>query len=103
EPADVARRRVELGVQVESTEDEPLMGCVEGGESLRGLEDHRVALDETTLVAQPGAVVPLTGEVLGAAGSRLEPGLDPVDETLLCSDLSGVEVGLLVFGHALSA
>ena len=65
DPADVARVGVELRPQVETPEHQPLVGGVELGDPLGGLEHHRVALDEPALVAQPAAVVTLRGPAAG--------------------------------------
>ena len=43
------------------------MRGVELRDPARGLEDHRVPLDEAALVAQPAAVVALPGQLLGAS------------------------------------
>ena len=72
DPADVARVGVELGAQVEAAEDQPLVGGVELGDPLRGLEDHGVALDETALVAEPPALVALPGQLLGGRRRLLQ-------------------------------
>ena len=62
--ADVARVGVELGPQVETPEHQALVGGVELRHPLGGLEDHRVALDETALVAQTAPVVTFAGQLL---------------------------------------
>jgi hypothetical protein len=84
--ADVARRLLDRG-QVEPAEDQALVGGVERGDPLGRLEDHGVALDQTALVTEPGAAVPLQRERLGVAGGRLELGVDTVHELLLVRDL----------------
>ncbi len=88
DPADVARSRVELLPHVEAPEDEPFVRCVELGDPLRGLEDHRVALDEAALVAEPAALVALAGQRLRGRGRVSELTVDTVDELLLPSDLA---------------
>ena len=85
QPADVAR--VVVGEHVEPAEDETVVGGVQGGEPLAGLEHHRVALDEAALVAEPGAGVTVCGEGAGRGGGRLEPRVDAVDDRLLVLDL----------------
>ena len=66
DPADVARLRGSIDrVEVEAAEDQALVGGVELGDPLGGLEDHRVALDEAALVPQPAAAVALAGQLLG--------------------------------------
>ncbi|WP_416954730.1 hypothetical protein ACNKF0_21085 [Nocardioides sp. T5] len=49
---DVARLGVDRRIEVEPAEHQPLVGGVELGDALGGLEDHRVALDEAALVLQ---------------------------------------------------
>ena len=88
DPADVARVGVELGPQVETAEHQALVGGVELGDPLRGLEHHRVALDEPALVAEPAAVVTFAGQLLGGRGRLLQLDVHPVDERLLSRDLS---------------
>ena len=92
DPADVARLRVALGAQVEPAEDQPLVGGVELGDAARGLEDHRVALDEATLVLEPAAVVALAGQRLRRLGGVAQLDVDAVDEGLLVGDLALGEV-----------
>ena len=84
---DVARQHVDGRVEVEPAEDQPLVGGVELGDPLGGLEDHRVALDETALVLQLAALVPLGGQRLGVLGGRVELDVDLVDVVLLRRDL----------------
>ena len=96
DPADVARLGVALGPQVEPAEDQALVGGVELSEPARGLVDHRVALDEPALVAEPAAVVPLAGELLGGEAGPLELAVHAVDERLLVRDLALHEL----LGHA---
>ena len=83
-------------VEVEPAEDEALVGGVELGDPLGRLEDHRVALDEPALVPEPAAAVALGGELLGAAGARLELDVDAVDVLLLGGDLTPLEI----FAHS---
>ena len=88
DPADVARLGVELGAQVEAAEDQALVGGVELGDPLRGLEDHGVALDEAALVAEPAAARAPPGPAAArprADFSQLD--VHPVHERLLGSDL----------------
>ena len=68
DPADVARLRVHLVAHVEAAEDQPLVRGVQLRDPARGLEDHRVPLDEAALVAQPAAVVALVGQPLRSLG-----------------------------------
>ena len=84
--ADVARLLVVLG-QVEAAEHETLVRGVQGGDALGGLEDHRVALDETALVAEVRPAVTLSGQLLGVLGGPLELLVDGVHELLLLRDL----------------
>ena len=63
------------------------MGGVQRRDALGRLEDHRVPLDEPTLVAQPAARVAFTCQRLRVAGGLLELGVHTVDEQLLGSDL----------------
>ncbi len=84
---DVARLRVDVVGQVEAAEDQALVGSVELGDPLGGLEDHRVALDEPAFVAELPARVTLLGQLLGSHSGVLELGVDPVDERLLVGDL----------------
>ena len=98
DPPDVARLRWRarpvgpVGPQVEPSEHEPLVGRVEAGQPLGGLEDHRVPLHQSALVTQPGACVPLTGHLLSRSGGLLQLAVDPVDELLLVSDLASLDV-----------
>lgn len=85
--ADVARLGVDLGLEVEAAEDQPLVGGVELGDPLGRLEDHRVALDESALVAQPAALVALGRQLLGRLAGVLQLPVHAVDERLLVSDL----------------
>ena len=88
DPADVAGLGVELLLHVEAAEDQALVGGVELRDPLRGLEDHGVALDQATLVAEPAAVVALAGQRL-RGGRRLgQLAVDAVDELLLPSDFA---------------
>ncbi len=87
DPADVAGRLVEFGSQVESSEDESLVRRIELGDALGRLEDHRVALDEATFVAESSAAVTLTGQRLGGYGRQLELAVDPVNDQLFLLDL----------------
>ena len=96
DPADVAGLGVDALVEVEAPEDQPLVGGVELGDPLGRLEHHRVALDEPALVAEPAAAVALGGELLGAAGARLELDVDAVDVLLLGGDLTTLEI----FAHS---
>ena len=66
--ADVARVGIELGPQVEAAEHQALVRGVELGDPLRRLEHHGVALDQTALVAEQPALVPLPGQQLGGRG-----------------------------------
>ncbi len=68
DPADVPRVGVELGPQVEAAEHQALVRSVELGDPLRGLEHHRVALDQPALVAEQPALVPFPGQQLGGRG-----------------------------------
>ena len=63
--ADVARDPADLRAHVEAAEDQALVGGVEGRHPAGGLEDHRVALDETALVADAAAGEPLLRQLLG--------------------------------------
>src|SRR5690606_24508268 len=92
EPADVAGFVVELRVEVEATEHQPLVRGVERRQPARRLVDHGVALNQAALVPQARAVVALAGELLRTACGRLEPGMHQVDEALFGRDLPGVEV-----------
>ena len=71
-------------LQVEAAEDQPLVGGVELRDPLRGLVDHRVALDEAALVPELAAVLALAGQLPCVAGGLLQLEVDPVDERLLC-------------------
>ena len=64
------------------------MGGVELRDPLGGLEDHRVALDQPALVAQPTAVVALTRQPLRGGTRALQLRVDPIDHRLLVSDLA---------------
>ena len=90
--ADVARQGVDRRVEVEAAEDQALVGGVELGDALGGLEDHRVALDEAALVLQPAAVAPLGGQRAGVDHRRLELDVDLVDVLLLSRDLPRFEL-----------
>ena len=87
DPADVARLGVDVGVQVEAAEDQPLVGSVELGDAARRLEDHGVALDQAALVPEVGATVALLGKRLGLPGGGVELDVHPVHERLLGCDL----------------
>jgi hypothetical protein len=63
------------------------VGGVQLGDPLRGLEHHRVPLDEAALMPQPAALVPLTGQFLRRPGRDPELLVDLVHERLLASDL----------------
>ena len=86
DPADVARRLPGRG-QVEAAEHQALVGGVQGRDPLGGLEDHRVALDETALVAEVRTAVALARQLLGVLGGPLELFVDAVDELLLVLEL----------------
>ena len=90
--ADVARVGVELGPQVETPEDQPLVGGVELRHPLGGLEDHRVALDESALVAQAAPVVTFAGQLRSGLGRLLQLDVHPVDERLLPRDLTREQI-----------
>ena len=87
DPADVARLGVDVLVEVEPPEDQPLVGGVELRDPPGGLEDHGVALDQAALVAEPAAAVALPGQLLGSPGRHPELHVDPVDDGLLTGDL----------------
>ena len=87
DPADVARLPVHAVLHVEAAEDQALVGGVELRDPARGLEDHRVPLDQAALVAQLAAVLALPGQLLCVAGGLLQLEVDPVDESLLGLDL----------------
>ena len=61
DPADVARLAVDGPLQVEPAEDQPFVRRVELRDPLRGLVDHRVALDQPALVLELAAVLALLG------------------------------------------
>ena len=81
--ADVPRLRVDGGRHVEATEDQALMRRIELRDPFRGLEDHRVALDEAALVAEPAPGMALLGELLGSLSGALQLLVHPVHERLL--------------------
>ncbi len=87
DPADVARLGVELGTQVEAAEDQALVRGVELGDPLGGLEDHGVALDQATLVAEPAAFVALARQLLRGPGRAGQLHVHAVHEGLLLSHL----------------
>jgi hypothetical protein len=89
DPADVARRAVRRGgrVEVEPSEHQTLVRRVERRDPLGGLEDHRVALDEATLVTEAAAPMALVCERLGVLGGLVELPVDAVHEVLLVGDL----------------
>ncbi|MDR6117946.1 hypothetical protein QE370_001130 [Aeromicrobium sp. SORGH_AS981] len=94
DPADVPGL---AALQVEAAEHEAVVRGIQGRQAAGGLEDHRVTLDQTALVAD----VP-TGEALGDERLRhlrglVEAAVDDVDVRLLRCDLCG---GLLLGGHA---
>ena len=76
DPADVARLPVHAVLHVEAPEDQALVGGVELRDPARGLEDHRVPLDQAALVAQLAAVLALPGQLLGVAGRLLQLEVD---------------------------
>ena len=88
DPPDVARLGVDLLTQVQAPEDQPLVRGVELGDAARGLVDHRVPLDQTTLVPEPTAAVSLLGERGSGPGRLPQLHVDPIHERLLGSDLS---------------
>ena len=89
DPADVAGLGVERRLEVEPAEDQPLVGGVELGDPPRRLEDHRVTLDQATLVTQRSASVSLARQSAGVARRSLELDVHPIDEGLLRIELSG--------------
>src|SRR5690606_8180370 len=99
--ADVARLRVELGTQVETAEDQPLVGGVELGDPLRGLEDHGVTFDQPALVTQAATTVTFGRQLLGGHGRLLQLDVDAVDKGLLRGDFARDELfGQLGFSHS---
>ena len=98
DPTDVARRLGRV-LQVETAEDQALVGRVERRDPPGRLEDHRVALDQPALVPEPRPAVTLTGQRLGGPGRHLELAVDPVDKPLLGRDLPRGEVSDRLFGH----
>ena len=64
------------------------MGGVELGQPAGRLEDHGVALDETSLVPEPPALMALAGQLLGRGTGLLELAVHAVDELLLARDLA---------------
>ncbi len=88
DPADVARHLAELRAQVETTEDQALVGGVQRGHPAGSLEDHRVALDQPALVADAAASESLLGQLLRRSGRFLELVVDGVDVLLLARDLA---------------
>ena len=87
DPADVARLPVDVVLHVEAPEHQALVGGVELRDPARGLVDHRVALDQAALVAEPAAVWPSRASCCAAAAGLLQLEVDPVDERLFGVDL----------------
>ncbi len=79
-------------MQVEASEDQALVRGVELGDAASGLEDHRVALDEATLVAQPAPFVTFLGQCLRVAGRDGQLGVDLVDVRLFARGLLRCEI-----------
>ena len=73
-------RAEELSAQVEAPEHQALVGGVELRHPLRGLEDHRVALDEPALVAEASPVMTFAGQLGSGLGRLVELDVHPVDE-----------------------
>ena len=88
DPADVARRRVDLAAHVEPAEDQALVRGVERRQPAGRLEHHRVALDQPALVAEPAPRVALLGQRLGGCRRADELAVDAVHELLLARYLA---------------
>jgi hypothetical protein len=92
DPADVARDVADLRAHVEASEDQALVGGVQGRHPAGRLEDHGVALDEATLVPDPAAGEPLGRQRLRRQSSLLHLAVHGVDVVLLDRDLASGNV-----------
>ena len=90
DPADVARLAVE---QVQPAEDQPVVRGVERRQPSRRLVDHRVALDEATLIADVATGEALRDQRLGHLGRFFESAVDDVDVGLLDGKLVSFDFG----------